>query len=54
MEVENILQAVGGNAELISDGQSGVRVVRILEAAQRSIDQDGARIAMGIPVSHSA
>ncbi|MGH7658544.1 MAG: Gfo/Idh/MocA family protein [Gemmatimonadales bacterium] len=54
VEVENILQAVRGKADLISDGQAGVRVVRILEAAQRSIDQDGARIGMGIAVQQSA
>ena len=29
-----------------SDGQAGLRVVRILEAAQRSIDRDGERITL--------
>jgi len=36
---------LNGTAPL-TDGRSGLRVVRILEAAQRSIEQDGERISL--------
>jgi predicted dehydrogenase len=41
VEVENIVQAMLGKEPLASDGVAGERVVRILEAAQRSIEQGG-------------
>lgn len=52
VEVENIIQSAAGRTTLISDGAAGLRVVRILDAAQRSIDQDGARIAMSPVLTH--
>jgi len=42
VEVENVVQAINGKEDLIADGWAGWRVVRILEAAQRSIEQCGA------------
>src|SRR5437764_1746423 len=35
--VENVIQAINGKEPLVADGRAGWRVVRILEAAQRSI-----------------
>ena len=46
VEVENIVAAMAGREELASDGRAGGRVVRILEAAQRSIEQGGALIRL--------
>ena len=40
-EAENIVQAIAGNESLEVDGRAGLRVVRILEAAQQSIQGDG-------------
>jgi predicted dehydrogenase len=42
VEVDNVVGAVQGREPLVVDGAAGVRVVRILECAQRSIDQGGA------------
>jgi predicted dehydrogenase len=47
VEVENIVAAIEGRESLVSDGRAGARVVRILEAAQRSIEQGGALVALG-------
>ncbi len=41
VEVENVVNAIRGREDLIVDGTAGLRVVRILEAAQRSLDQGG-------------
>jgi predicted dehydrogenase len=41
VEADNVVQAILGKASLDVDGRAGARVVRILEAAQRSIDQGG-------------
>jgi len=46
VEVENLLQAIGGKAPLIVDGRAGWRVVRVLEAAQRSIKDGGAVVKL--------
>lgn len=43
VEVENVVEAIAGREPLIADGRAGWRVVRILEAAQRSIEQECAR-----------
>ena len=51
-EVDNVIQAISGKAALVCDGQAGWRVVRVLEAAQRSIGQGGAVVALnavGVP-----
>lgn len=44
IEAENVVQSILGKASLVVDGDAGRRVVRILEAAQRSIGQGGAMI----------
>ena len=44
IEAENVVQSILGKAALVVDGDAGRRVVRILEAAQRSIGQGGAMI----------
>lgn len=44
VEAENVIQSILGKEELVVDGRAGARVVRILEAAQRSIDQGGAPV----------
>jgi len=41
VEVENIVNAVGGQEPLVADGHAGWRVVRILEAAQSSMERGG-------------
>lgn len=46
VEVDNIVQAIRGKVPLVVDGVAGWRVVRILDAAQQSIEQDGARIVV--------
>ena len=46
VEAENIINAVRGKEALIVDGWAGWRVVRILEAAQRSIQEGGAFISV--------
>lgn len=47
VEVENIVRAVRGREPLVADGAAGVRVVRLLEAAQRSIAEGGAPLRLG-------
>ena len=46
VEVDNVVQAILGRESLVVDGRAGARVVRILEGAQRSIDQGGAVVAV--------
>lgn len=46
VETDNIVKAVEGRERLEVDGQAGLRVVRILETAQRSIDAGGKPVAM--------
>jgi predicted dehydrogenase len=41
VEVENVVRAVQGKELLVADARAGCRVVRILEAAQRSIEEEG-------------
>ena len=41
VETDNVVKATQGREPLVSDGRAGWRVVRILEAAQRSIEQGG-------------
>ena len=47
VEVENVIRAVNGKEPLVADGAAGLRVVRILEAAQRSIRQAGSAVSVG-------
>lgn len=52
VEADNVIQAILGKGSLVVDGRAGARVVRILEAAQRSIDQGGTVVPVnGTPVS---
>lgn len=46
VEVENLLAAIAGREPLVVDGQAGLRVVRILEAAQQSLKLDGTAVAV--------
>jgi predicted dehydrogenase len=50
LEVRHFIECVRGGAAPRSDGQAGVRVVRVLEAANRSLRADGARISLKEPV----
>jgi len=49
VEVDNIFKAVRGREPLVADGGAGVRVVRLLESAQRSIAQGGAPVRLMAP-----
>jgi predicted dehydrogenase len=46
LEVDNVVAAFNGKAELMVDGTSATRVVRILEAAEQSIRDSGAPVAV--------
>ena len=46
VEAENLVSAIRGRGALVSDGRSGLRVVRILEAAQRSIRDGGSLVSL--------
>ena len=46
VEVDNVVSAINGRAELVVDGRSGTRVVHILEAAERSIRTSGAPVSL--------
>lgn len=46
VETDNIIQAIKGKDKLVVDGVAGWRVVRILDAAQQSMDQQGARVTV--------
>ena len=51
IEVDNVIDTIHGKAELVVNGRAGWRVVRILEAAQRSIEQGGGVVRVaGAPV----
>ena len=45
-EAENVVAAINGREPLVVDGRDGTRVVRILEAAERSIRESGAPISL--------
>src|SRR5437879_13906551 len=48
VEVDEILDAIAGRGPVVTDGSAGLRVVRVLEAAQRSMEQGGAVVALSI------
>jgi predicted dehydrogenase len=50
LEVRHFIECIRGGATPRSDGQAGVRVVRVLEAAMRSLRTNGARVAYREPV----
>jgi predicted dehydrogenase len=55
IEVDNVIRAINGKEELVVDGKAGWRVVRILEAAQQSIDQGGVIVPVnGAALSRTA
>lgn len=45
VECRHFIDCVASNRRPLTDGPSGMQVVRVLEAAQRSIQQDGAPVA---------
>jgi predicted dehydrogenase len=51
VEAENVIRAIQGKEAPVVDGRAGWRVVRILEAAQRSIASGGALIPLA-PAAH--
>ena len=44
--VRHFVECIRENKKPLSDGEAGLRVVRILEAAQRSIKAQGGRITL--------
>ena len=46
VEADEMLEAIAGRAPIVTDGWAGLRVVRVLEAAQRSVEQNGAVVAL--------
>jgi predicted dehydrogenase len=46
LECRAFLEAIASGKPPLSDGESGLRVVRVLEAAQRSLDGDGAPVKL--------
>ena len=47
VEVDNVIGAIRGKDELVVDGVDGLRIVRILGAAQESLDQGGMPVRLG-------
>jgi predicted dehydrogenase len=47
IELEHFLACVRGDCRPLTDGASGIRVVRVLEAMQRSLETQGASVEMG-------
>lgn len=55
IEADNVIAAIAGREPLVADGRAGWRVVRILEAAQRSMEQGGAVVPVnGIGASRGS
>jgi predicted dehydrogenase len=55
VEAENIVAAINGREPLMVDGWAGWRVVRILEAAQRSIENGGQIVTLsGVAASRTS
>jgi predicted dehydrogenase len=46
VETDNVINAIEGREPLVVDGRAGWRVVRILDAAQRSIEEGGAVVPL--------
>jgi predicted dehydrogenase len=46
LECRHFIECVTNNRRPLTDGNSGAQVVRVLEAAQRSIGEDGAPVAL--------
>jgi len=45
LEMRHFIECVRGRKRPRSDGEAGLRVVRVLEAATRSLREGGARVA---------
>jgi UDP-2-acetamido-3-amino-2,3-dideoxy-glucuronate N-acetyltransferase len=52
MECEHFLQAMFNGRRPQTDGAEGLRVLRILNAAQHSLDDGGSKINPGAPIAH--
>jgi predicted dehydrogenase len=50
-EVENIVDAIRGASSEVVDGESGLRIVRALEAATLSMRQGGRPVSVGTPAA---
>jgi predicted dehydrogenase len=50
LEVRHFIDCVRDDVVPRSDGPAGVRVVRVLEAANRSLRANGARVSLNEPV----
>ncbi len=48
VEADNVIAALEGREALVADGRAGWRIVRILEAAQQSMDQGGAVVPVSV------
>jgi len=46
-EVTNVVDAIRGTAKAVVDGAAGLRVVRVLEAATKSMNEGGGPVSMG-------
>lgn len=47
LQLQHFLECIAGEARPLADAASGVRIVRILDAAQRSLARDGAPVPLG-------
>jgi predicted dehydrogenase len=46
-ELEDFIEAVRGGSEPVSDPRMAVDVIRMIEAAEASLADDGARVSLG-------
>jgi predicted dehydrogenase len=49
LECEHFLECISNGFQPLTDGLEGLRVLRVLNASQRSLDENGGRILMGEP-----
>lgn len=47
LECEHFLHCISNGSRAITDGQEGLRVLQVLNASQRSLNQHGAKISLG-------
>lgn len=47
-ELEDFIGAIRSGGRPVADGQSGLRVVSVLSAAQRSLDENGAQVPLAV------
>ncbi|UCG17683.1 MAG: Gfo/Idh/MocA family oxidoreductase [Phycisphaerales bacterium] len=53
-EAQHLVSAVESSTPLRVDGEAGLRVVRVLEACDRSLREDGARVVLAHPAAAGA